>query len=239
MPNRRQRRRRAAALGGVAMAAKKRRDERDAQQQPDGPPQAQPSEPTQSGAGGLSAEAIEKLKELGELHEQNVLTDEEFEREKAKLLGGSIPNSPLIAGLCPCPAQRPAGELSKRDAAECPGDHVAGIVDAGVDAGVGDGGCERTQRDRRTRQHVADPGCEGERRGAVSGGKRTRAGHRHLTCGRTPAGSGRRRRAASLKPRLTTVAVTASEASPLPAARRPVGPPNSDSAPAAASESFE
>ena len=32
---------------------------------------------------------IEELKHLGELHEQNVLTDEEFEREKAKLLGSS------------------------------------------------------------------------------------------------------------------------------------------------------
>ncbi len=35
----------------------------------------------------MSAEAIERLKELGQLHEQNVLTDEEFEREKAKVLG--------------------------------------------------------------------------------------------------------------------------------------------------------
>jgi hypothetical protein len=30
---------------------------------------------------------MDELKRLGELHEQNVLTDEEFEREKAKLLG--------------------------------------------------------------------------------------------------------------------------------------------------------
>jgi len=28
-----------------------------------------------------------QLKQLGELHEQNVLTDEEFGREKTKLLG--------------------------------------------------------------------------------------------------------------------------------------------------------
>ena len=47
------------------------------------PPQgAQPAAAT-----GLSHEAMEELKQLGELHEQNVLTDEEFEREKAKLLG--------------------------------------------------------------------------------------------------------------------------------------------------------
>ncbi len=30
---------------------------------------------------------MDQLKQLGELHEQNVLSDEEFEREKAKLLG--------------------------------------------------------------------------------------------------------------------------------------------------------
>lgn len=86
MPDRRQRRRRAAVIGGAAVAAKKRKDERDAQQ-PQGapPPAAAPAQPAQSG--GLSDEAIERLKELGRLHEQNVLTDEEFEREKAKLLG--------------------------------------------------------------------------------------------------------------------------------------------------------
>jgi hypothetical protein len=30
---------------------------------------------------------IEQLKQLGELHEQGVLTDEEFAAEKAKVLG--------------------------------------------------------------------------------------------------------------------------------------------------------
>ena len=91
MPNRRQRRRRAAAVGGAVVAAKKHKDAKDAQQQEQqaGPPQAQPGEPTPPAeAGGLSSEAIAKLKELSALHEQNVLTDEEFESEKAKLLGG-------------------------------------------------------------------------------------------------------------------------------------------------------
>ena len=36
---------------------------------------------------GSTPEVVEQLKQLGELHEQNVLSDEEFEREKAKLLG--------------------------------------------------------------------------------------------------------------------------------------------------------
>ena len=34
-------------------------------------------------------EVMEAAKQLGELHEQNVLTDQEFEREKAKLLGSA------------------------------------------------------------------------------------------------------------------------------------------------------
>ena len=82
-----ERRRRAGAIGGAAMAAvKKRRAAKESeQQQPGGTAQAPSSEPAQSG--GPSPEAMERLKELGELHEQNVLTDEEFEREKAKVLG--------------------------------------------------------------------------------------------------------------------------------------------------------
>ena len=49
---------------------------------PASPPGGQPA-----AAGGLTPEVMEQLKQLGELHEQNVLSDEEFEREKAKLLG--------------------------------------------------------------------------------------------------------------------------------------------------------
>ena len=37
--------------------------------------------------GGVTAETTERLKELGQLHEQGVLTDEEFASEKAKVLG--------------------------------------------------------------------------------------------------------------------------------------------------------
>jgi hypothetical protein len=43
-----------------------------------GPPQAAPA---------AAADPIEQLKELGELHEKGVLTDEEFAAQKAKLLG--------------------------------------------------------------------------------------------------------------------------------------------------------
>ncbi len=70
------------------MAAKKRRDAKQAPQQEEAAPQqAAPGESGQpSAGGGLTPEVIEQLKQLGELHEQNVLSDEEFEREKAKLL---------------------------------------------------------------------------------------------------------------------------------------------------------
>jgi hypothetical protein len=91
--DRRQRRRRAVAIGGAAVAAKKHRDAKEAQQQEEAAAarQAAPAEPGEAvepaAAGGLTAEVIEQLKQWGELHERNVLTDEEFESEKAKLLG--------------------------------------------------------------------------------------------------------------------------------------------------------
>jgi hypothetical protein len=43
--------------------------------------------PAAPAAGGMSQDAMTKLKELGELHEQGVLTDEEFAAQKAKVLG--------------------------------------------------------------------------------------------------------------------------------------------------------
>jgi len=50
-----------------------------AQQQPEqaAPPQAAPAE----------VDPIARLRELGELHDQGILTDEEFAAQKAKLLG--------------------------------------------------------------------------------------------------------------------------------------------------------
>ena len=74
------------------MAAKKHHDAKEEQQQEAAAPQqAPPADPAQAAppaaAGGLTHEAMEELKQLAELHEQNVLTDEEFQREKAKLLG--------------------------------------------------------------------------------------------------------------------------------------------------------
>ena len=85
--DRRQRRRRVAALGGAAVAAKKHRDNKLAAEQQDGAPEAEPTDPAPAASGGVTADTTERLKELGQLHEQGVLTDEEFASEKAKVLG--------------------------------------------------------------------------------------------------------------------------------------------------------
>ena len=86
--DRRQRRRRVAAVGGAAFAAKKHHDANQIQQEQAAapPPPAQPAPVQPSAAGGMTPEVVEQLKQLGELHEQNVLSDEEFASEKAKLL---------------------------------------------------------------------------------------------------------------------------------------------------------
>jgi putative oligomerization/nucleic acid binding protein len=92
--DRRQRRRRVAAIGGAAVAAKKHHDAKQAEQEPEAAaaseqpaPDPAPAEP--AAADGLTPQKLDELKQLGELHEQNVLSDEEFESEKAKLLGSA------------------------------------------------------------------------------------------------------------------------------------------------------
>ncbi len=85
--DRRQRRRRLAALGGAAVAAKKHMDDKSDVEQQDSAPQAEATDPTPAASGGVTADTTARLKELGQLHEQGVLTDEEFASEKAKVLG--------------------------------------------------------------------------------------------------------------------------------------------------------
>jgi Short C-terminal domain len=87
---------RAAAVGGGAYYMGKRHaesqeqdasqdqriDDLESQQQAPAPaPAAAPA-----AAGGVSADAMERLKELGTLHEQGILTDEEFAAQKQKIL---------------------------------------------------------------------------------------------------------------------------------------------------------
>ena len=45
--------------------------------------------PAAPAAGGGTDDMIEQLGKLGQLHEQGVLTDDEFAAQKQKLLGGS------------------------------------------------------------------------------------------------------------------------------------------------------
>jgi hypothetical protein len=54
-----------------------------AQQQQYAPP---PPPPAAAPAGDTGGDMIEQLKQLGELHAQGILTDEEFSAQKAKLL---------------------------------------------------------------------------------------------------------------------------------------------------------
>ena len=68
---------------GAAVAAKKHHDSKQSEQAA----AAAPAEAAPAAPGEMTPEVMEKLKQLGELHQQNVLSDEEFEREKAKLLG--------------------------------------------------------------------------------------------------------------------------------------------------------
>ena len=64
--------RRAAVVGGAAYAGKKYGERKGEQKSP------QPSGPE---------DPLERLKKLGELRDSGVLTEEEFEAEKNKILG--------------------------------------------------------------------------------------------------------------------------------------------------------
>ncbi len=84
---------RAAMVGGVAYHAGKKvqegRDddyERDARMDQMEAQQAQQAQAPP--AGGMTDNTIEQLGKLGQLHEQGVLTDAEFEVQKQKLLQG-------------------------------------------------------------------------------------------------------------------------------------------------------
>jgi len=84
---------RAAMVGGAAYYAGKRVQEgreddayRDARLDELESQQGQQAAP--QGGGGMSSGSIEQLKQLGELHEQGVLTDAEFEVQKQKVLQG-------------------------------------------------------------------------------------------------------------------------------------------------------
>jgi hypothetical protein len=70
-----------AVSGRVARRQQSRWAEQEAAQ---APPQAAP---VQAAPAPASADPIQQLKELGELHQSGVLTDEEFAAQKARILG--------------------------------------------------------------------------------------------------------------------------------------------------------
>ncbi len=81
---------RAAMVGGAGYAVGKRRarsQEHEAQQDAEIQQSQAGQAPPPSGGGGMSEmDRIDALKKLGELHDSGVLTDEQFEAEKEKLI---------------------------------------------------------------------------------------------------------------------------------------------------------
>jgi hypothetical protein len=83
---------RTAAIAGTATAVSGRVQRRQAnkwsQQEPaQAPPEAAPA-PVAAAPAPAGASMIDQLKELGELKDQGILTEDEFAAQKAKLLAG-------------------------------------------------------------------------------------------------------------------------------------------------------
>ena len=86
---------RAAAVGGGAYMYGKHRAEVEQEDQAQAYYQGQqsamaapqPAAGSAQPAGGVSSEDVARLEQLGKLHEQGILTDEEFAQQKAAILG--------------------------------------------------------------------------------------------------------------------------------------------------------
>jgi hypothetical protein len=84
---------RTAAIAGTATAVSGRVQRRQAnkwgeQEAAQAPPEAAPAPAAAAPAAASSSSMIDQLKELGELKEQGILTEDEFAAQKAKLLAG-------------------------------------------------------------------------------------------------------------------------------------------------------
>jgi hypothetical protein len=81
---------RTAVVAGTATAVsgrvRRRQDNRWAQQEEPQAPQAAASAPAAAAPAAAGPSMIDQLKELGELKEQGILTEDEFAAQKAKLL---------------------------------------------------------------------------------------------------------------------------------------------------------
>ena len=82
---------RTAAVAGTATAVSnrvsRRQGERWARQESYDEPEPQPQQEYAPPPAAPAPDPIAQLKELGELHTQGILTDEEFAAQKAKILG--------------------------------------------------------------------------------------------------------------------------------------------------------
>jgi hypothetical protein len=81
---------RAAATAGGAYIAGKHRANKQAEQREDAYVAGQQSTtaaPAPAASGGITDADTARLGELGKLHEQGILTDEEFAQQKARILG--------------------------------------------------------------------------------------------------------------------------------------------------------
>jgi hypothetical protein len=78
---------RTAVVAGTATAVSNRVSRRQAQRWGAQDDYGYEPEPAPAPAQAAAPDPIEQLKQLGDLHAQGVLTDEEFAAQKAKLLG--------------------------------------------------------------------------------------------------------------------------------------------------------
>ena len=81
---------RAAAVGGGAYAYGKHRANVEAEQQDQAyaaGQQAAMAPPAPTASAGITDADMARLSELGKLHDQGILTDEEFAQQKAQILG--------------------------------------------------------------------------------------------------------------------------------------------------------
>ena len=78
----------ASAVGGRVRHRQDQRWAQQEEQQYQEQQQAAPSPPPPAAPAAGESSMIDQLKQLGELKEQGILTEEEFAAQKAKLLGG-------------------------------------------------------------------------------------------------------------------------------------------------------
>ena len=126
----------------------------------------------------------------GELHEIELVPDElEGLETDERAARGLVPRSPTESPFVPAPSrfpprrpavrwleksvpvEGPADELRNRGAEQRAGEHIRRVVHPGVNAGVGDEGSKRSNRNRFDGELAADSGRERERGGRMTGRK--------------------------------------------------------------------